>query len=131
MNTVFLATVIGWYLVIVSLYMLLRREQVAAVMLDVLQQRGLFFVMAIITLIIGLLLVASHNVWVMGWPVIITLFGWLVLVAGVMRLVCSETASQMARSFIDHPVRMQAAGIISLVIGLFLLFRVYYPNIGY
>lgn len=127
MNTMFLATVIGWYLVIVSLFTLFRYEHVKLVTAEILEQRGLFFIVAIITLILGLLMVVSHNIWVMGWPVVITIISWLVLVSGLIRLLCPDTSHKMAQTFMNHPVRMKIATFVFLVIGLILLFHVYYP----
>lgn len=127
MSTIFLATVIGWYLVITSLFLLLRHTQVKSIMADIVDHRALFFMVALLTLIIGLLIVVSHNVWVWGWPVVITILGWLVLLSGFVRLLYLDKARSMANSFIHHPVRMQVVAGIFLLIGLFLLFHVYYP----
>ncbi len=127
MITLFMATVIGWYLVIVSLFTLCQYEQVKSITSEILGQRGLFFIVAIITLILGLLMVASHNVWVMSWPVIITLISWLVLISGLMRLLCADTATRMGQTFLTHPMGMKICAIIFLILGLFLLMQVYYP----
>lgn len=127
MNTIYLATVIGWYLIIISLFLLLRHEQVKSIIMDVMANQGLFFVVAVITLIMGLLMVVSHNVWVAGWPVVITLFSWLVLITGIIRLICADSAKKMASSFLSQPHGIHIAGVIFLIIGLFLLFKVYYP----
>lgn len=129
MTTLFLATVIGWYLVIVSLYSLFQYEQLKSVAAEIMGQRGLFFVLAIMTLILGLLLVTSHNIWVMSWSVVITIFSWLVLISGVIRMFCPDTANKMRQSFLNNPVKMKIASVVSLLVGLFLLFHVYYPLI--
>ncbi|WP_367607078.1 hypothetical protein [Legionella sp. W05-934-2] len=128
MNTLFLATVIGWYLVIVSLFTLFRRDASIAVMQDIMGQRSLVFILAVFTLILGLLMVASHNVWVMGWPVVVTLFSWLVLLSGLVRFFCPETAIKMGHYFINHPTRMTISTVIFLIIGLFLLYQVYFAG---
>ncbi|RUR18515.1 hypothetical protein ELY21_07375 [Legionella sp. km535] len=129
MTTLFLATVIGWYLVIVGLYSLFQYEQLKSVAAEIMGQRGLFFVLAIMTLILGLLLVTSHNIWVMSWPVVITIFSWLVLISGLIRMFCPDTANKMRQSFLNNPVKMKIAAVVSLLVGLFLLFHVYYPLI--
>jgi uncharacterized protein YjeT (DUF2065 family) len=126
MATTFLATVIGWYLVIISVILIIRHEHVKSVMEDVLAQKGLFAVVAIMTLILGLILVASHNIWVNGWPVIVTLFCWLVLISGLLRVCCPSTARKIANSLIVHPRKMIVLGVIFLLIGLFLLSHVYF-----
>ena len=127
MNTVFLATVMGWYLVITSVFLLARYDYARSVMADVMAQRGLLFTLAIITLVIGLLLVVTHNVWFMSWPVVITILSWLILIGGLIRLFCPESAIRMGQALLDDPIKMRVAAIIFLLIGLYLLMKVYYP----
>ena len=129
MNTLFLATVVGWYFVIFSLFLLLRHDHVKAIMSELLAHRGLFFILALFTLIIGLLLVASHNVWVNEWPVAITIFSWFVLIGGLIRLFFPEAAIKMGHSCLAHPHGLKITGILLLIFGLYLLSHVYYPQI--
>lgn len=124
--TIFLAKVIGWYLVIVSLCVLFRHEQLRAVMGDILAQRALLFFIAIITVILGLLLVISHNVWVLGWPVIVTIFAWVVLIGGILRLVMPEPLLRMGQWWLANPVYLRVATVIYVLIGLYLLYRAYF-----
>ena len=126
MITIFLASVIGWYLVIFSFLVLFKHEYISSVASEIMARREVFFILALITLILGLLLVMSHNIWVMGWPVIITLFGWLVLISGIIRLFLPEWAHQMSRPFLSHPMSLKITAIVLLLVGLFLLFHVYY-----
>lgn len=126
MVTLFLATIIGWYLVIVSLFLLVRRDVLQRGMKDIMSQHGLLLVLAIITVILGLLMVVSHNIWVLGWPVVVTLMSWLVLIVGLIRLFFPDEAIKMGQGFLIHPNRMIIAGIVFLIIGLFLLFMVYF-----
>ena len=39
-----------------------------------------------INLVIGLLIVVSHNIWVAEWPVVVTIVGWVVLLQALMRI---------------------------------------------
>ena len=125
MDTIFLATIIGWYLVIFGLFLFVKHEHVKSIMEDILASRGMFFLLAFITLLIGLLIVVSHNLWTYAWPVAITLFGWILFVGGVLRLFCSESAKNMGRKFIKHPMKMRVAGVFFFVFGLYLLSHVY------
>ena len=115
MVTVFLATVIGWYLVVFGLLTLCRYEQLRGVVNDVLGHRGLLFIVAIITFILGLLMVVSHNIWVMGWPVIITVFSWLVLISGIMRLFFPEMVTKVGLSLCNNSTYMYISAIILLL----------------
>jgi hypothetical protein len=126
LNTIFLATVIGWFMVIASIFLFFRHEHMKSVIDDVITHPGLFFVFALFTLILGLLMVTSHNIWLMGWPVVITLFSWLVLMSGAIRLAFPDITMKMGKSYFHHPIRMQITGVVLLIVGLFLLFHVYY-----
>ena len=126
MNSIFLATVIGWYMVIFGILMLVRHKQMRSVMADLMAQRGLFFILALMTFILGLLLVMSHNVWVTGWPVSITIFSWFVLVGGLIRLFFLDEALKIGRSFLSEPIIMNIMAILFLIFGVYLLFHVYY-----
>lgn len=129
MITMFLATVIGWYLVILSLFTFFQYGQLKSIATEIMGNRGLFFIVAIVTLILGLLMVVSHNLWVMDWPVVITLISWLVLVSALLRLFYLDTAMKMARGFVEHPGRMRITSLVLFLLGIFLLLKVYYPVI--
>ncbi len=129
MDTLFLATVMGWYLVVMSILLFFRHERIKLVMADVISHRDLFFVIAIITFILGLLMVVSHNVWVMGWPVFITLLSWLVLISGVIRLFFPEMAMKTGRSFLKRSSHLQIAAVLFFILGLFLLLHVYHTHL--
>lgn len=126
MNTLFLAAIIGWYLVIIGLFLLIRQEDAKAAAANVLANRGLYLVLAIFTLIVGLLLVLGHNIWLWAWPVIVTVIAWLVLISGLLRLFFPDTAVRIGNSFLARPHAMNIAAVIMLIIGLFLLYHVYY-----
>jgi len=34
----------------------------------------------------GIIIVRLHNIWVPAWPVLITIVGWLILIAGLFRM---------------------------------------------
>lgn len=70
----------------------------------------------IMALIAGMLLVTFHNVWEGGWPVVITVFGWLALFKGVMFIVFPKHLNFWKGIVIK--VNMQVLGFILLVAGL-------------
>lgn len=126
MATVFLASVVGWYLVVFGLLLLLRQEHMILVSRDILARRDVFFILALVTFLIGLLMVLSHNIWIMGWPVIVTVLSWLVLISGVIRLFFPEQAPKLGQSLLNKPVGINVLALILIVIGIYLLAHVYY-----
>ncbi len=48
---------------------------------------GFKFLAGFMALVLGMLIVAEHNLWESNWTVLVTLIGWISLLKGVMLLV--------------------------------------------
>lgn len=122
--SIFLARVIGCYLIITSLFVLINPDSTRALVKDMTGQRSVQFLVALITLLPGLLLVISHNLWVTGWPVLITLFSWLVFIAGVIRLFAAQLMIKIAKWFLNQPPAfLVCLMLIYLLFGAYLLYK--------
>ncbi|HEV7738411.1 MAG TPA: hypothetical protein VGO47_13690 [Chlamydiales bacterium] len=84
--SVFLALVIGAYLVLVSLAMLIQHQHSKRLLNEFYANHALVVFSGQIWIILGLLLIVGHNVWEMEWPVIITIAGWVMLLQGIYRV---------------------------------------------
>ncbi len=120
--TLFLAKVIGLYLIIMGLYLLIRPDQLKKVVADFAANAGLQSFGGIFSLILGLLIVVSHNVWIWNWPVIITIFGYLGILKGICRLFCSEWDKKMMEKMGKSELFIYS-GVIWILIGLFLAYQ--------
>lgn len=60
------------------------RVSIEDIMKDYERSPGLMYLSGFITLVIGMILVTYHNRWDGGWPVVVTVVGWLTLLKGVM-----------------------------------------------
>ena len=83
--SVFLAKVLGLYLVIVVPAALLNRKHFPRLIKEFSDSLAMVVLSGVVALVLGLLLVVGHNVWTADWRVIITVLGWLTLVKGVVR----------------------------------------------
>ena len=76
-TSLFLGKVIGWILVISALAAFSQRKNIGRILQDFSNNIGLTYFSGMMALIIGLLIVTSHNIWTSDWRVLITLVGWL------------------------------------------------------
>lgn len=67
----------------------------------------------------GLSIVRVHNRWTGGWPVMVTLVGWVVMLGGLFRMFAPE-AQQGGENIPTYAVIM-----VILAIGIFLTFKAY------
>ena len=120
--SIFLAKVIGLYFVILSLFVLIRSKVMNEVIQEVTSNPGMMFLMAVVTLILGIMLIVSHNIWVADWRVIITVLGWLIFVGGIVRLFFINSAKKIGEWWSRHRGFMMFMMVVYLIIGLYLLY---------
>lgn len=83
---------------------------------EVFENSGFKLIGGIMALVAGMLLVTYHNVWEGGWPVVITVFGWLALVKGVMFIVFPKHLDFWKG--VVSKMNLQVLGFALLVVGL-------------
>jgi len=69
----------------------------------------------------GLAVVRAHNLWIKGWPVLITLTGWTMMMLGLFRMFFPEMQLEAAK----HTVAVSAEIIPVLALGIFLTYKAY------
>ena len=123
--SIFLAKVFGIYLVIVSLSLLINRQKFKQLFSDFLNNSPAAFLSAIMTLIMGILLILFHNIWTTDWRVLITLLSWLVFVKGAVRVLCPKFDSLFV-GMVNKESFYAWAGGIYLILGGYLLYLGYF-----
>jgi hypothetical protein len=80
---------------------------------------GLIFVSGILLFVAGLAIVRAHNIWTGGWPVLVTVLGWLTVLGGLLRMLFpTQLAAMVARVDQSSGRIIVGAGIL-LVLGPF------------
>jgi len=116
--SVFLAKFFGIFLLILALLWLLRREQFEGLVREIFSSKGLLGITGIINLILGIVLVVAHPIWVIGWPVLITLFGFMGIFQGVMRIGFPEECKNFGLKMLQNYQWLLLT--ILIVLGLYL-----------
>jgi len=124
-TSVFLAQLIGPVILAASLSLFINGERQRALAREFLHNAPLIYVMGIITLTAGLAIVLNHNVWTADWRVIITVFGWLAVIGGVMRIVFFKTVEKIGEGMLEKTWPMVVGGIVGLIVGAVLCFYGY------
>ena len=73
----------------------------------------------------GLAIVRVHNVWVGGWPVLVTVLGSVAILSGRARMLFPTRLAAIAAAVAQKPGGIIAGAIILLVLGAFLSFKGY------
>lgn len=127
MNTsIFLAKALGLYYVFISLAFIINKKTLKPAIFDMINNMTIMIFSSFITLIIGILLIVSHNIWVEDWRLIITLIGWLALTKGLILMLFPDFLGALSRRWIENTTAYYGTFIFTLLLGLVLLYFGYF-----
>ena len=73
----------------------------------------------------GLSIVNTHNVWAMDWTLIVTLFGWALVLGGVSRILAPRIVDKVGGAMMDRPTMTRILGAFWALLGAFLTVKGY------
>ena len=114
-----LAVLMGSTLVIVGITVF-NKSYFNAVMTDLVNSKGLLWLTGLITFVMGVVIVALHNVWSADWRVLVTLLGWLTVIKGAVIMLFPSSMMLIYRRFWSNHL-LTYSGIYALLLGGFLL----------
>lgn len=129
-TSIFLARLIGPAFVAVGVGLLINFPVYQAIRADFLRSYALIYVSGVLVLVAGLAIVNLHNVWARDWRVIITIFGWLMTIGGIIRIVAPQFVISVAASMFSHTFAV-VAGICLVLLGGFLAYQGYANSLSH
>jgi hypothetical protein len=120
-----IARLIGPVFVVAGAAMIFNGDGYRAIVEDFVTTPALVYVAGFLTLLGGLAIVNVHNSWAWGWPLIITVMGWLGIVGGILRMAAPQFVEAIGADIYTRPGVVIAAGAVILVVGAFVSFKGY------
>ena len=124
-NSVLFAKFMGPFIVVIGAGLLLNRKAFQEIMEGFTKDKALIFISGLMTFIIGLAMVIFHNMWITDWRLIITVFGWLTLIKGVILIVFPDRVISMTDMYKKHIRMIMISWSIMIVFGIFLIMKGY------
>lgn len=121
-TSLFLAKFWGLYLIIFFFVLSFNPQHIRDIF-EYLKDPKFTHITAFIAIIMGILNILSHNVWINDWPLIITLFGWISLIIGIV-LFTFPSQSIVWLQFVNVKL-IQIIYVLLFLLGIFLI------NMGY
>ncbi len=116
----FIARILGPSLIAIGLSQVVNSQTLRTLVEQFLQSYALIFLAGIITLVAGLAIVNLHNLWVNDWRVAITIFGWLAVIGGFVRVVLPQQTAIIGTAIFGVPNITLFSGAVTIVIGVWL-----------
>src|SRR5260370_34171944 len=117
-RTIFLARLIGLFAILLSLSEFLHKQATVETAAALVRDRPLLFILAMLGLLAGLAMVLAHNVWSGGaLPIVVTLFGWILLIRGtILLLLPPDTLASLMDSIHFERLFYFSAGITLVLV---------------
>ena len=119
MISIFLAKAFSIYLVVMSLAMLTRKKEFRQYIDEFSKNKGLILFASAFVLILGILLVLTHNIWMADWRVLITLLAWMTFIKALVYLFYPNYLIGIAVHYKKESFYYITA-VLTLIVGLYL-----------
>jgi hypothetical protein len=120
-----IAGLMGPTLVAIAGAMLLNFTSLPEMAEQISRDPGVIFLSGILLFVAGVAIVRAHNIWTGGWPVLVTVLGWLAILSGLVRMLLPIRLAELAVAFAQKPSGVIAGAAVLLVLGAFLSIKAY------
>jgi len=97
--SIFLARLIGIYLLVIALDLLFRRRELESAVKDFASSKGLLVFSGSLSLLFGLAIVISHPIFTLNWQGLISILGCLLILQGFLRITYPARTQKMVTGF--------------------------------
>lgn len=122
---IWISTFLGPVILALSIPMIVTPTDLQETTRRFLADSPLVLISGVLAMTAGLSIVNTHNVWVLDWTLIVTLFGWALLLGGVSRIVAPRVVHRVGGAMMDRPTLTRIAGAFWALLGILLTFKAY------
>ena len=118
--TTVLARFLGVILTVVALGFLIHRENVAGLFKEYVEGYTIPYIFALAALLFGSLIIFNHNLWTDFPKILISLFGWGMLLKGIIRMLLPAFDKKAMAWFAEKQGAVMVTLMILVLMGLYL-----------
>jgi hypothetical protein len=123
-----IASLIGPTLVAIAAAVMINFGSSPALAEQFARDPALIFVSGVLVFVAGIAIVSVHNIWAGGWPVLVTVLGWLAVLGGLVRMLFPIQLAAIVAGVGQSTGLIAAVAVVPLVLGAFLSFKGYTRN---
>jgi hypothetical protein len=124
--SVWIASLMGPVILALGLFMVTSPAALQQTTRRFLSDAPLILISGILAMVAGLAIVNTHNVWRLEWSLIVTFFGWVLLVGGAFRVIAPHLVQKAGEAMVDRAGITRLAGVVWWLLGVFLTIKGYF-----
>ena len=122
---IWISKFLGPVILVLSIPMIVAPTSLQETTKRFLADSSLVLISGVLAMTAGLSIVNTHNVWVLDWPLIVTLFGWALVLGGASRIIAPRVVDHVGGAMMDRPTMTRIVGAFWALLGAFLTFKGY------
>ncbi len=95
---------------------------------DFIENAAVLYLGGVMALTIGYLILTFHNTWTGGLSVIITIFGWLALIKGILILIQPKIMIALSKAILQKEGILKIEAVAVIILGLAFAFLGFCPK---
>jgi hypothetical protein len=123
---VFIARLIGPLFVVLGVGILLNQAVYADMIGQAVLIPVLIYLTGMLALTAGVAMLNGYHAWTVDWRVVITILGWIMVIAGIVRIVLPAVTAVLAIGLYSGSSAMPIVAVIVLVVGVFFSYQGYF-----
>ncbi len=123
--SVWLAKLMGPIILLLALSMIWNPRGLLEISRQFIVDRPLILISGVLATLAGLSIVNLHNVWLWSWEVVITLFGWALLIGGSLRVLAPGLVGDLGEEMLKWEGVTRWVGCLWALIGAYLTWNGY------
>ncbi|MFC2149591.1 hypothetical protein ACFLQ8_02710 [Candidatus Auribacterota bacterium] len=129
-TSLFIARILGLCYLIIGIGFSFNPKTFQQVMADFCKNAALVLYGGIFSLVIGIVIILTHNVWVASWTVIITIIGWMALIKGIWIIVFPNSVAKLMEVYQKNETLPRIQAIGALIFGAVLTYFGFFCGMG-
>jgi len=125
-QSISIAKLLGPILFIAAVPMLINAGEMLEIAAEFLKDRALIYISGVLVMLGGLSIINSHSIWVPDWPVIITVFGWAMVIGGAARIALPSAVNTIGSAMLGKPIVTRISGMVWAFVGAYLIYKGYF-----
>ncbi len=122
---ILIARLVGPIFIAIAAGILLNASFYVGAVVEAVHSPTLVYISGIASLLAGLAMVNAYTAWTGDWRVVVTILGWILVIAGIVRIIIPQLVTPVATTLFSGPTSLSITAVIVLVIGGFLTFKGY------
>ncbi len=124
-NAVILAKILGPMLLIIGVGLLANRRAYQELAAEFAASPSFLYLGGFLALAGGLIILQFYSAWSAGWPVVITILAWLMLIKGAVLLIAPAAMVRLGQAWTNSAAVITVQGVVVILVGLWLSWRGY------